>query len=227
MIVIEGADGCGKDTVADAVARLLTGSERLNFPNDKGVTGPMIRAYLNRRWHIQEDFQDAPLRNPYFDALAFQALQVANRMEVMPRLLDASLNEPEGPVVVLARYWQSGWVYGQLDGLDPEFLLGLHKAMAVPHLNVLLDVPADVCMARRAARDGVKTERYEGKLDFTAKVVDLYRRLWAQQSEAPSDLRLGERWLMVDATRPVEDVIDEVTAAAGDLLIAQGLRDRQ
>lgn len=214
LICIEGPDGCGKDTVANAVAESM-GASRLNFPNDQGVTGPMIRAYLRKEWHVSNAHGLVPGHFLYREgidkasALAFQALQVANRMESMVRLNAAVTGDTD---LVLARYWQSAWVYGQLDGLDPDWLVRLHEAMARPQINVLLDVPAETCMARRAARDGAATpELYEGRLDFTRRVVDLYRKLWRQnlvgdEGDGP--------WHIVDADRDVGLVIADVIELA-------------
>ena len=207
LIVIEGADGCGKDTVADVVALGLQCS-RLSFPNDGGYTGPLIREYLRGRWEVRSrDPQGELHKDDLASAMAFQALQIANRMEVMPRLLDAELGGLQGLTTVVSRYWQSGWVYGQLDGLDREWLERVHEGMAQPSVNVLLDADASVCLARRAARDGVKqAERYEGHLAFTERVVSLYRELWDLKQRGPE----GHRWVWIDARRPVWDVVGEV-----------------
>jgi thymidylate kinase len=212
LVCFEGCDGSGKDTIADAVAKEL-GGDRLNFPNRETETGRMIDAYLKRQWSVRpHPEQDGHGTDPMMSALAFQALQVANRMEVMPRLIEARDTERH---IVLARYWESGWVYGQLDGLDAGWLERIHATMAQPQVHVLLDVSAEVCMARRASRDA-KTyvlpngstvqggpELYEGKLEKVRRIIELYRALWRR--EAPFT-RHG-RWVVVDATRDVGLVI--------------------
>ena len=202
IICIEGADGCGKTSVAEAVAKAL-GCDVIPFPNDdEPMTGPMIREYLQKKWEVAGvNGWTAP---PLLSALAFQCVQVANRMALMPMLRAA---KRDGRNLVLARYWQSGWVYGQLDGLPAVWLHGVHATMVQPDLNVLLDAPAEACMERRAARDGaLAPERYEGKLDFTRRVVELYRELW--RGFAPLD-----SWRVVDASRPFADVIADVIEA--------------
>ncbi|HSC13513.1 MAG TPA: hypothetical protein VLI71_00245, partial [Gammaproteobacteria bacterium] len=148
-------------------------------------------------------------------ALAFQALQVANRMELMPRLVEAaalSQTGRDGHDLVLCRYWQSAWVYGQLDGLPAEFLERVHSAMVQPDVNVLLDASPETCMARRERRDGAgKAERYEGRLDRTRKIVELYRALWHR--EAP--FKRSGRWVVIEAEQPIEGVIRDVLTAIG------------
>ena len=211
LICFEGADGCGKDTIANVVADRL-GANRLNFPNDQGVTGPMIRGYLRKQWQVSKTVHriegvegDMKLATdePLLSAMAFQALQVANRMEVMPKLIEARDGSTD---LVLARYWQSGWVYGQLDGLPPSFLLQLHKGMAHPQVNFLLDLDAVTAMERRQGRDGaLVTERYEGKLTFTKQVVQLYRDLWRSNLTAG----MGEHYVL-DANQPVGAIVEQV-----------------
>lgn len=210
LIVLEGADGCGKTTVAEELGKRFK-AEVISFPNDAGVTGPLIRAYLKRQWWVDGKRsamdlfgkQSADAEDPFMKhgALAFQALQVMNRMEVMPKLMDASLDEPEGRRIILSRYWQSGWVYGGLDGLDRQFLRDVHLTTAEPHLSILLDISADEAMRRRRVRDGaLPPERYEAQRDFVAQVVDSYRTLWSKQR--------GRKWAVVDANQPFQQVCD-------------------
>jgi dTMP kinase len=200
LVVIEGADGVGKTEVARTVANAL-GADVIQFPNDDGVTGPLIRDYLHGRWWVE---RKPMTHDAGASALAFQSLMVVNRLEVMPWLRRASFEYPECPKVVCVRYWQSGWVYGQLDGLDPDFLLRIHQEMVEPHINILLDAPAELCIERQKAREDRQAQRYESKLDFTRKVVDLYRELWGNRVVA------GEPWVLVDATKPMLDVVTDI-----------------
>lgn len=210
IVVIEGADGCGKTSVAESVAKRIGGG-LISFPNDGGYTGPAIREYLRKEWSVSEDENGRGLIDEKFTgALALQGLMVANRMELMPRLGRAAWMGTEK--LVLARYWQSAWVYGQLDGLDPQWLLDVHAAMVRPNVSILLRASAEVCMERRAARDGqLAPERYEGKLDFTKRIVGLYDQLWDRTPKAN-----GKSWV-IDAERPFEEVVDQVMAAVGVL----------
>lgn len=196
LIGMEGADGCGKDTVADIVAKMICG-RKINFPCDDTVTGPMIRSYLRGEWGNDSDLTE------YQKALALQSLMITNRMEMMPEI-EALKNE--NTPVVLARYWQSAWVYGQLDGLPPEFLFRTHLTMIPPDLSILLDVDPEESMRRRAARDGdLPPERYEGKLEVVRGAVDLYREIWAD-----GDYHVGGSWHVVDANRPILEVVGDV-----------------
>lgn len=220
LVVIEGVDGCGKSTVGKAVARAID-ADLISFPCDECVTGPMIRNYLAKRWRVEGvvDGPDAPddhAIDPGGGALAFQALQVANRMEVMRRIIEADN-------MVLVRYWQSGYVYGSLDGLDPTWLMKVHEMMEQADLNILLDLDAKMSVYRQTARSqSQKTdlERYEGKLDFTQKVIEKYRELWGQHletvgiSKSPLEQTVKTQqkkaWPIVDAKQELPMVIADV-----------------
>jgi dTMP kinase len=173
LIVIEGGDGTGKSTVGEGVANVL-GCELQHFPNDGGYTGRMIREYLAKRWTIEGAEGSALDDNA--GAMAFQALQLANRMEVYPTLAKAAGSKKHHLVCV--RYWQSGLVYGLLDGLPEQWLYDIHEGLPREDLAILLDVTAETSLARQGAR-GESPERYEGKLGFTQKVLQGYRNLWA------------------------------------------------
>jgi thymidylate kinase len=220
LIAFEGYDGSGKSTVAKRVSDAL-GVELMRFPRDEGVTGPLIRDHLRRLWHVrreptahQYDVGDVqwPARlDRRSSALVFQALQVTNRMEVMERLFQAEASPTDH--LVLDRYWHSGWVYGQLDGLDPEFLRTVHRCMAQPDLCILVDACAEVCLERQRARAGAP-ERYDGHLEVARRAVELYRELWWKEVMEGSVMQVGlcsvgNDWVLLDGSQPVEDVVRE------------------
>lgn len=212
-IVIEGVDGCGKSTVAKRVAEALR-CEVMSFPNDDSPTGKLIREWLSGDWgscyaDIPEDqeaiIQDS-VRAKRLDAMVFQSLQVANRMEVMGHLRNSYYE-----AIVLCRYWQSGWVYGQLDGLDRKWLMDVHRDMVQGNVNILLDLEPEVALERQAARNEAR-EVYEGDFEKTSRIVDLYRELWKIGNFGNA---LPGLWQTVDASKPLAEVIAETIATVG------------
>lgn len=202
FIVIEGADGCGKSTIAKLLAEELPALV-FNFPNDEGYTGPIIREYLRHRWSVCAPGLSV-WDEQHMGAMAFQALQVVNRLEVMPFL--SSVEESLKCHAIAVRYWQSGWVYGGLDGLDESWLVHIHAGLAQPAVSILLDVDAECAARRRASRDGNSApERYEGDVPFLSRVVERYRLLWRQQANT-----IRSRWAVVDARGSVEDTLAHV-----------------
>lgn len=210
LIVIEGFDGCGKDTVARAVARFL-GCPVQSFPDDSSPhTGAAIRSYLKREWHVRardgEGALDAEAA-AQLGAKALQSLALANRLERFDLLANA-VGDGENNLVC-ARYWPSGWVYGQLDGLDRAWIDATNAPFPDADLAVLLDLDPETCLARRQARDGqLAPERYEGKLEIARRGVELYRELWNGRTLVDE----YTEWRLVDASQPVELVVADVLA---------------
>jgi len=199
LIVLEGLDGCGKTSVGEAVAKVLDGT-LLHFPNDDGVTGPMIRSYLRGGWKTTGE-EEVPENGP----LAFQCLQLVNRMEAFYRLKDAGQSTREH--LVLSRYWQSGLVYGELDGLDREWLKKIHEPLPHVDLNILLETSPVTAAKRREERDGGKDpERYEKRLSTYGKLANLFQKLWSEQGEFDQ----GAHWHVVDANESLVDVVSAV-----------------
>lgn len=207
LIVLEGLDGCGKTSVGEAVARALEG-KLLHFPDRTTPTGELIEAYLKGQWELDYDKEKAGwvLPNPR----TFQALNVANRMEHMEELQRAvgAAGMDEGEDLVLSRYWPSGWVYGQLDGLEPEWLASLHGGMADADLYFFLDVAPEEALRRRVARDGeMSPERYEGKLEKLQQARGLFQKLWESEQEK---IQSEDQWIIVDAMLSMDKVVADV-----------------
>lgn len=195
MFCLEGIDGAGKTTQAGLLADRLC-ARQFKFPNKDTPTGKLIYSHLEEDWSCQPLWPGKPTIPPLCDALVFQALQLANRMEVAGTLDGL---QKLGDHIVVDRYWPSGWVYGSIDGISPEYLLHLHSYLPQPEFFILLDVDASDSTARRPER----RDRYERMPGFMEKVSRGYRQLWAQRrDEIPGDAK----WLVVDARGPEDDV---------------------
>lgn len=143
------------------------------FPDRTTPIGKIIDGHLKSQWkaaHINGTFHE------HLDALVFQGLQTANRVECLQKIL------LHREALVCDRYWQSGFAYGVADGLDPRWLIDTHRALPQPDVSILLDIEPEEAFHRRQA--GHKSiERYEAKVEFTAKVTKNYRLLWDTYEE--------------------------------------------
>jgi len=190
LFVLEGIDGCGKNTVAELLARRF-GGKVLGFPAADTVTGFAIRQYL------------AGIEHEAHGPLAFQALQLVNRIEYFDTLAN-----PPVPLV-LVRYWQSGVVYGSMDGLDREFLIRIHEVLPQAHFNVLLDLPVTEADSRLAGRTTKEIYEVPEKMQ---RAATLYRELWAEHNHT---------WPVIDATQSVDLIVDQLTALWATVLPRQ------
>jgi len=200
-IILEGGDGCGKTTLARIVSEIFD-YNLIEIPNDNTGTGPFIREWLNNKWGA---CYDIPLelttkgksKSQLLNAIVFQSLQTVNRLECLP----AMRNEES---TVFSRSWQSSYVYGVLDGLDPEFVLRISEVFRVPSLNILLDVSPDVSRQRVLSRGQKAVEVYEAREGFAEKVIDTYKELWERGKG------LAGTWVVIDADSPLERVCARV-----------------
>jgi len=109
IITIEGADGTGKDTIANLLHEKIPDSEVIRFPNYKIPSGERIKAILKKEV-------------PFPGAYEFQSLQLANKIMTLHENHHAK-------VFIFSRYFESALVYGLSDGLPLDFLLQIHLVL--------------------------------------------------------------------------------------------------
>lgn len=196
FITFEGGEGAGKSTQVTRLASALraAGVDVAVTREPGGAPGAEeIRKLLvegaRERW------------SPWAEAL----LHYAARREHLDRTVLPAL--AAGRWVISDRFADSTVAYqGYGHGLGPEKILALHRLVAadvVPDLTLVLDLPVGEGLARAAGRPGAE-DRYErmGR-DFHEK---LRRGFLAVAAAEP------ERCVVIDATRPVDDVAAEVLA---------------
>jgi dTMP kinase len=184
LIAFEGLDQSGKQTQAERLVEALRREGRavrfLSFPDYATPIGTEIGQAL----HGARDY--AP------DVM--QLLYIANRYEHR-RAVEGWLQD--GAVVICDRYLASSIAYGESQGLDPEWLMTLQKHLPQPSLTLLLDIPPEASLQRKAAA----RDRYERDLAMLARVRESYRRQAA-----------GDRWHLIDGTQDKDAVTAAVAA---------------
>jgi dTMP kinase len=183
LIAFEGLDQSGKETQTRHLrARLEQDGHKVraaSFPDYGTPIGHEIQLALSG----ERDFGPEVM----------QLLYVANRFEYKPRL---DLWLTSGDIVVCDRFRASTVAYGEAQGVDPEWLDLIQRALPEPTLTVLLDIePRAAIERKRTGRD-----RFERDMSLLERVRDSYRR---QAASAPS-------WVVIDAARPPDDVAADV-----------------
>lgn len=223
FICLEGGDAVGKATqsrlIAGKLAEILPGrTQHLSFPRYKTAVGEAILRHLKEETilherdaskvcHPHEPRRSTDLepgwRRASEDPLVFQCMMVADKVHAgaqIARLLHRKDH------VVSDRWWQSAFVYGTSDGLDPVWLEEVHQLLPGCHLNILLDLdPSLSAMRRPDFRD--RYERDRGKMK---DVRERYLKLW---SGKPAPGEAMNAWLVIDAARPKDSVYASVLAA--------------
>ncbi|QIB52415.1 dTMP kinase [Pseudomonas sp. OIL-1] len=194
MIVIDGSNGAGKTTVIGAIRSHL---EQLNrqavFTREPGGTliGEKIREILLAT--------DAGQMAPITELMLFAAARAQHvREKIVPALR-------AGKVVVCDRF-DSATISFQhhARGLPLELITTLND-LAVeglrPDLTIVLDLDPEVGLARVGARGSNLDRLEEETLEFLRKARDGYL------TQARLD---PDRFAVIDASRPVDDVISKV-----------------
>jgi dTMP kinase len=202
FITIEGPEGSGKTTQATAlVEHLQAGGLDVLLTREPGGTwlGERIREVL-----LARTGSTAPT-DPLTDAFLFNAARRQLVTEVIGPQLAA------GRTVVCARYADSTLAYqGFGAGVALDVLRQLETTATDglrPDLTILLDVPVETGLARKAPND---VTRFEAEFDlaFHRRVRDGFLALAGAEPD---------RFAVIDARRPVEDVTIAVGAAADRL----------
>jgi dTMP kinase len=201
FITFEGGDGSGKTTQINLLATWLEAQgQTVVLTREPGGTdlGVELRnIVLHRKGFIA----------PRAEAL----LYAADRSHHIRSLVRPALER--GEVVVQDRYLDSSVAYqGAGRVLDPEEVRELSlwaTERLMPHLTVLLDVPASVAKARQA-----QTEREYDRLeaeaeDFHTRVRESYLSLAAAEPE---------RFLVVNGELPIEEIHQSIITKVSDLL---------
>jgi dTMP kinase len=211
FIVLEGPDGAGKSVQARRLAeRLRQRGLRVTWTREPGGTplGEQVR-------HILLDPADVA-RGPVADALLFNAA----RSQLVADVILPTLRR--GEVVVLDRYATSTLAYqGYGSGVDRETLAliaRLATAGLQPDVVVVLDVPVEVGLARRDAGRADELTRFEDAsrhdIAFHQRVRDGYLEMAAADPE---------RWVVVDGSRDVDAVAEDVGRAVDVVVERRGL----
>jgi dTMP kinase len=203
FISLEGGEGVGKSTQSRALAAALRarGREVIETREPGGSAGAeAIRALLLEggadRWGARAE------------ALLFAAARADHVDKTILPALDA------GKWVICDRFLDSSIAYqGGADGLGAEAVRALHavgSAGLLPDRTLLLTLPEQEAMAREAARDAGRPDRFGARdTAYHRRVAGTFRTL------AEAD---PVRWRMIEAKGSPEEVTRALLAAIGDLL---------
>ncbi|MQA04159.1 MAG: dTMP kinase [Streptosporangiales bacterium] len=203
FVAFEGGDGAGKSTQVQLLTRWLEDQgQQVVATREPGNTpiGAQLRAML------------LDPGNGGLDARAEAMLYAADRAQHVAEVIRPAL--ARGAVVVTDRYADSSRAYQGAGRELAEEDIGRLSTWAtgglVPDLTVVLDLPPDVAASRRtAAADRLEQE----SLDFHERV----RRSFLDLAGRDPD-----RYLVVDATHPPEQVAEQIRTRLGPLLARAG-----
>jgi dTMP kinase len=196
FITLEGPDGSGKSTQANLLAEELSARGydvlRTREPGGSGI-GDQIRQILFEL--------DNTAMYPKTEFLLFSA----SRAQHVSEVIQPHLNK--GGVVISDRYFHSSLAY---QGFGHKLNLNTLKEITsfatddlLPDLILLLDLPVEMGLRRRKG-EGKWNRLDDYQVEFHHRVRDGYL---AMAVEDP------DRWVVVDASHPVERIQKEIRVA--------------
>ncbi len=163
FIVLEGPDGAGTTLHSKLLAEKLVSEGKkviLTAEPTDGSIGTWIRSELSKG---------------SLPASALQLLFCADRAEHVQKVIEPALQE--GTFVISDRYTLSTIAYGEIFGVDREWLKGINQAFRKPDLTILALPPISVCIERLNRRE--KRDMFE-KEELQQKIHSAYKTLAAE-----------------------------------------------
>jgi dTMP kinase len=195
FITFEGGEGTGKSTQAALLAdRLKTLGIGVVLTREPGGSpgAEVIR-------HVVLSGAAQPF-GAHAEAILFAAARDDHVRQVIQPALDA------GHWVICDRFADSTRIYqGSLGNVDSRLINALERisvGSVRPDMTIILDVPAEIGLARAAKRSGAKADRFESEaLDFHKKLRDAYRDLAEREPE---------RCIVIDASQDAAAVSEAI-----------------
>lgn len=211
LVAIEGGEGAGKSRLQTALGeRLIATGRDIVLTREPGGTalGEQIRALLLAR--RSPGSADATLDDDGADPLAELLLFEAARAHLIATIIRPAL--ARGAIVLCDRFAASSVAYqGGGRGLGREIVEhanAIATGRLAAHLTLLLDLPVEAGLARRAG-DGGQNHFDAESLEFHQRVRDTFLALAA---EAP------DTWRVIDAAPPFHDVVEAAHRAITAML---------
>lgn len=208
LIAIEAIDAAGKNTQAKLLNDWLNenwpeSSTLTSFPDYSSPTGKMILSLLKEEWWQSFETWPGQAQIDADRALLLQALMTQNRYEKYQMLV----SKKHSPYhhLVCDRYFASGLVYGQADGLSLDYLRGVHDALPSADLWILIDITAEESVRRRP----IRRDEYEKRAGFMEAVREKYLALFKQPPHDGS-------WVVINGMQSPEDVHRAIIATVTD-----------
>jgi dTMP kinase len=208
LITLEGGEGSGKTTqIVNLAGYLAEQGVGCILTREPGGTdlGKRIRALL---------------LNPEHSGMAPETellLYMADRAEHVSTVIRPAL--AAGKTVLCDRFFDATLVYqGTARGLSPEWIAQLHTLVFAglqPDLTLLLDLPAEVGLAR-ARRQLEKGARSSQERRFEDETLAFHQRVREGYLELAR--RKPERFRVIDAAQDENQVRDDIRKAVGSFL---------
>ena len=153
LIVIEGLDNSGKNSVVEELCKRYSGFKKLDFPDYSSNLGQLIKEEL-----LSGRLEPLPLQ------LLFSSERLSKRQLV----LDLSTQH----IVITTRYSYSAIAYGTARGIQEYLLHELEKSMPKPDMKFFLDITP-----QESIRRSLEADVLESNFDLLCNVHSIYKHI--------------------------------------------------
>jgi dTMP kinase len=191
FITFEGIEGSGKSSQIACIERYFKEND-LSYIVTKEPGGTSFGQTI-RSWLLNPD-------TTFYHAYSELLLFIVDRCEHVERVVKPALKA--GKIVLCDRYKDSTIAYQNAGRqLDPVVIKQLNNLVDLePDVTFLFDLPVEQGLARAKAR--AKLDRFEYEtVSFHERIRSAYLDIVKQESE---------RVLLVDASKPISDVTDQI-----------------
>jgi dTMP kinase len=217
-VIFEGNDGTGKSTLMKGVADRL----KLTFPTfDPLLTQHPGSTPLGRHLRQLVKYPHQIAADIVIDDLSRQVLYMVDTISYVRTLLEPSLAAGK-PVFADRSSFISAIVYGMADGLRLDDIGRILELITPPKADRLYVLQCPNCANRERIGARHDLDHYDLKpVEFSHKIDRIYSSLLttsAAQTMLVSRCVAVSDVVYVDAGRPLQEVIDIVTADAADMI---------
>jgi dTMP kinase len=192
FLTFEGIDGCGKSTQAERLERALT-ERSFHVTHTFEPGGTMLGRKLRTILLVQDELS----LSLFSEVLLFAADRRQDIDEVIVPALE------RGDVVIGERFADSSVAYqgvaGNVGKERVERLMDIVTSGLIPDLTLLLDIDPRISLARKSDLD---------RIEQRGSFLDVVRHAFLDMAASQPD-----RWVVIDAARPADDVFSDVLGA--------------
>ena len=202
FIAFEGVDSAGKKTHSKLLAEKLREMNKevvlISFPSYETEIGKLIKGWISRSLNIKPE--------------AAAMLYAADRMQYQDTIKEWLRKEW---IVITDRYCYSNIAYQSILGISKEWLIEIEKPIIKPDIIFLLDIPE-----KEASTRGLKQETLSAFIDIKeAKPEETFReKVRKEFLEMAKKPPYTGKWQIIDGTRPVYIVSDEIWGAVQTMI---------
>jgi dTMP kinase len=194
FIAFEGVDSAGKKTHSKLLAERLREMNKevvlISFPSYETEIGKLIKGWISRSLNIKPE--------------AAAMLYAADRMQYQDTIKEWLRKEW---IIITDRYCYSNIAYQSILGISKKWLTDIERPIIKPDIIFLLDIPE-----KEASTRGLKQETLSAFIDIKeAKPEETFReKVRKEFLEMAKKPPYSGKWQIIDGTRPVDVVSDEI-----------------